>query len=220
MSKKSESFGKYLRKFSDEPEKLRSRLKHGMAIEHARRALVARVHPSSYSTMIDYLAMKQVASAVGRSDKAFVSILVPSEILLAAGIMPVSAESLSGVLCAMNLEDIAIGKSDQMSLSQTLCTFHRASAGASRWGIFPSPKLVIAASTLCDGNDGTFKIIAQSLRTPFFLIDVPRGRKAEYVPYVEQQLEDMIALVEDTTGRAFSLGRLSEILEVEEETRR
>lgn len=219
MSKKSESFGKYLRRFSDEPEKLRSRLKCGMAIEYSRRALMARVHPSSYSTMIDYLAMKQVASATGSSDRAFVSLLVPSEILLAAGIMPISAEALSGVLCAMNLEDIAIGKSDQMSLSQTLCTFHRASAGASSWGIFPSPKLVVAASTLCDGNDGTFKFIAEKLKSPFFLIDVPRGRKAEYVPYVEKQLEELIALVEDITGRAFSLERLSEILEVEEETR-
>ncbi len=220
MSRKSKAFGKYLRKHSDNPGRLQKRLKYGMSFEHFRRAVVATVRPGKYSTMIDYLAMKQVAASMGSGDRALVSLLAPSEILLAAGILPVSAESLSGVLCALTLEDIALTRSDEMSLSQTLCTFHRASAGASYWGIFPPPGFVLATTTLCDGNPGTFGAIADQLSSPFFLIDVPRGCKTEYVPYVEEQLKEFISSLEKTTGKRFSLERLAEIIAVEEQTRR
>ncbi|MGC9321637.1 MAG: 2-hydroxyacyl-CoA dehydratase subunit D, partial [Kosmotogaceae bacterium] len=155
--------------------------------------------------------------AIKGSSTVWVNLMAPSELLLSAGLNPVSAEGISGALSSMHLEDTAIAYSSQEGISDSLCTFHRASLGVSLRKLLPPPKLVMTTSILCDGNLPTFKRIASEYDVPFILIDVPRGRKRESVRYVLSQLKAVIGTIEEITGNAFKMEELSMRLSYERE---
>lgn len=219
MSKKSVGFGNFLRRYIDDPIKLRRFLLAGMGFEDFRRKYGAG-GKNRFISGINYLAVDEVLNALKGNDSIWVNLMAPSEILIAAGLNPVAAEGISGTLCSMHLEDQAMLLSAASGISQSLCTFHRSSAGTALWGIFPPPKFTLTTSMLCDGNSGTFGFIAKTYGIPSFFIDVPRGRKKEYVPYVESQLRELIKFVEEITGNKYPMDRLSETLKIEEESRK
>ncbi|AKI97966.1 2-hydroxyacyl-CoA dehydratase subunit D [Kosmotoga pacifica] len=218
MSKKSIAFGRILRKFKDDPVKFRRILKAGMGFENLRRKKFPNKNRPSFVNTINYLAVSEVFRALKGNDVAWVNLLAPSEILLAAGLSPVSAEGISGTMSSMHLEDIPLNLAAANGVSNNLCTFHRASIGTAMWRVFPRPEIVVTTTILCDGNPGSFYKISKSYGSPFFLIDVPRGRRREYVPYVEKQLYELIELIESITGNKFSYEKLSEYLEREKQT--
>lgn len=218
MSKKSVGFGNFLRRYIDDPIKLRRFLMAGMGFEDFRRKHSVD-RQNRFINGINYLAVDEVFKALKGINSVWVNLMAPSEILIAAGLNPVAAEGISGTLCSMHLEDQAMLLSAAQGISQSMCTFHRSSAGTALWGVFPPPKFTLTTSMLCDGNSGTFGFIAKTYGVPAFFIDVPRGRKKEYVPYVENQLKELISFVEDITGSKYPMDKLSEILEIEEKSR-
>ena len=219
MSKKSVGFGDFLRRYGDDPVKFRKILLAGMGFENFRRKHF-QDSKNRFISGINSLAVDEVFGALQGKESVWVNLMAPSEILIAAGLNPVAAEGIAGTLCSMHLEDKAMAFSAARGLSPSLCTFHRSSAGTALWGVFPAPKFTLTTSMLCDGNSGTFKFIAKTYGVPAFFIDVPRGRKKEYVPYVESQLRELITSIENVTGRRFSMTRLSEIIRIEEKSRK
>ncbi|MBN2253928.1 MAG: 2-hydroxyacyl-CoA dehydratase, partial [Kosmotogaceae bacterium] len=170
-----------------------------------------------FVNVVNHLALEEVYLAIKGSSTAWVNLMAPSELLLSAGLNPVSAEGISGALSSMHLEDTAIAYSSQAGISDSLCTFHRASLGVSMRKLLPPPKLVMTTSILCDGNLPTFKRIAREYDVPFILVDVPRGRKRESLGYVLSQLKEVISTIEDVTGNAFKIEELALRLSYERE---
>ncbi|OAA21896.1 2-hydroxyacyl-CoA dehydratase subunit D [Kosmotoga sp. DU53] len=220
MSKSSRLFGKFLSNYLDQPEKFRRYLSMGLSFELFKRKNFPDKKKPSFVASINHLAVYEVYQAVRGNNSVWVNLLAPSEILIAAGLNPVSAEGIAGTMSAMHLEGYAIELSMSEGVTPSLCTFHRCSLGTAIWKSFPKPLFTMTTSVLCDGNAGTFHSIAKAYGVPFFMIDVPRGRKKEYVPYVEKQLRELITFVEEITGQTYNMNRLSEILEIEEETRK
>ncbi|MFW6120853.1 MAG: 2-hydroxyacyl-CoA dehydratase subunit D [Petrotogales bacterium] len=218
MSKKSIIFGRFLKRYLDNPEIFRKRLKTGMGIEIFRRKHFPIKQKSEFSNITNYLAVEEIYNALKAKKSVWVNLFAPSEILLSMGLNPLSAEGIAGVLTAMNLEDYPLSLAESNGITHSLCTFHRASVGSAYWKIFPSPLMTLTTTVLCDGNAGSFGEMAREYNIPHFLIDVPRGRKKEHIPYVENQLYELIEKLESTSNQKFSMERLSEVLSVENKT--
>lgn len=216
MSKKSVMFGNFIRKYKDDPEKFQKWLKTGMGLENKIRK--RRANNGSFIDIINYLTEDQIYSAIKGENSAWVNLLAPSEILSSLGYYPVSAEGIGAMMCSMHLEDYSLSLASQAGVPDSLCSFHRSSIGVSRWKIFPKPQIVLTTSILCDGNITAFKKISKEYNVPFFLIDVPRGRKREYVPYVVKQLEELIKTLEEITGKKYPYDLLKEELVREKKT--
>ncbi|TYB88915.1 MAG: 2-hydroxyacyl-CoA dehydratase [Kosmotoga sp.] len=218
MSKKSVIFGSFLRRYRDKPEVFRRRLKAGMGLEIFRRKHFAERNKSEFSNITNYLAVEEIYNALKANKSVWVNLFAPSEMLLAMGLNPLSAEGIAGVMTAMNLEEYPLSLAESYGITKSLCSFHRASVGSAYWGIFPSPMMTVTTTILCDGNPGSFGEMARKYNVPFYLIDVPRGRKKEYVPYVEKQLLELVGKLEDLTGKEFPRDKLSNILVKENST--
>ncbi len=217
MSRKSVRFGSFLRNHIDDRDSFKKWLQLGMAFENFRRKYFPDRDRPRFVNTVNHLALEEVYHAVKGEKTAWVNLMNPSELLLSAGLRPVSAEGISGALSSMHLEDTAISVSSQAGISDSLCTFHRASLGVSLRKLLPPPKLVMTTSILCDGNLPTFKRIAGEYDVPFILIDVPRGRKQEAVGYVLSQLKDVIVTIQEITGKPFKMDELSLRLSYERE---
>jgi len=217
MSGKSVKFGSFLRNYIDHTDKFKKWLQLGMGFENFRRRHFPDRDRARFVNTVNHLALEEVYLAIKGSSTVWVNLMAPSELLLSAGLNPVSAEGISGALSSMHLEDTAIAYSSQAGISDSLCTFHRASLGVSMRKLLPPPKLVMTTSILCDGNLPTFKRIAREYDVPFILIDVPRGRKPEAVGYVLSQLKAVIGTIEEITGTAFKMEELSMRLSYERE---
>ncbi|MDD5683747.1 MAG: 2-hydroxyacyl-CoA dehydratase family protein [Mesotoga sp.] len=217
MSGKSVKFGSFLRNYIDDTDKFKKWLQLGMGFENFRRRHFPDRDRPRFVNTVNHLALEEVYLAIKGSSTVWVNLMAPSELLLSAGLNPVSAEGISGALSSMHLEDTAIAYSSQAGISDSLCTFHRASLGVSMRKLLPPPKLVMTTSILCDGNLPTFKRIAREYDVPFILIDVPRGRKPEAVGYVVSQLKAVIGTIEEITGTAFKMEELSMRLSYERE---
>lgn len=217
MSRKSVKFGSFLRNYIDDTEKFKKWLQLGMGFENLRRRHFPDRGRPRFVNTVNHLALEEVYFAIKGISTVWVNLMAPSELLLSAGLNPVSAEGISGALSSMHLEDTAIAYSSQAGISDSLCTFHRASLGVSMRKLLPPPKLVMTTSILCDGNLPTFKRIAKEYDVPFILIDVPRGRKSEAVGYVLSQLKEVVGTIEEITGAPFKMDELSLRLSYERE---
>ncbi|MFO7881931.1 MAG: 2-hydroxyacyl-CoA dehydratase family protein [Kosmotogaceae bacterium] len=218
MSKKSVIFGKFLKRYLDNPEIFRKRLKAGMGLEIFRRKHFSDKNKSEFLNIINYLAVEEIYNALKGNKSVWVNLFAPSEMLLSMGLNPLSAEGIAGVLTAMNLEDYPLSLADKNGITQSLCTFHRTSVGSAYWKIFPAPMITVTTTVLCDGNAGSFGEMAREYHVPHFLVDVPRGRKKDYIPYVEKQLYDLIEKLENITNQEFSMEKLSDVLSIENKT--
>ncbi|HDP77709.1 MAG TPA: 2-hydroxyacyl-CoA dehydratase [Mesotoga infera] len=217
MSGKSVKFGSFLRNYIDDTDRFKKWLQLGMGFENFRRRHFPDRDRPRFVNVVNHLALEEVYLAIKGSNTAWVNLMAPSELLLSVGLNPVSAEGISGAFSSMHLEDTAIAYSSRAGISDSLCTFHRASLGVSMRKLLPPPKLVMTTSILCDGNLPTFKRIAREYDVPFVLIDVPRGRKREAVGYVLSQLKEVICTIEEITGTAFKMEELSLRLSCERE---
>lgn len=151
---------------------------------------------------------------------AWVTILVPSEMLIALGLTPLMLESLGGVLGSQGLAEPLLKNSDEIGVPTSLCTFHRTHLVAALKSILPKPRLVMAASALCDGNLRSLQEISYSLDSPFIFIDIPEPTSPGAIDYVREQLEHHFYRIAGRLKINNPLERLKKTLAVSEETRR
>ena len=119
MSKKSVVFGSILRKFKDDPARFRGILKAGMGLETLRRKKFSDKSRPAFINTINHLAVLEVFKALKGNNVAWVNLLAPSELLLATGMSPVSAEGISGTMSSMHLEDLPLSLASSNGISSS-----------------------------------------------------------------------------------------------------
>ena len=122
---------------------------------------------------------------------ALASIFMPTEIFRAAGLLPYSAEALSGFLSAANAEQAFVSEAEATGVAETYCSFHKALIGASDLGVVQPPAFIASCSLACDANSLTFKSMGAQLGVPHHFVDVPYEVGAESVAYVADELRDL-----------------------------
>lgn len=149
--------------------------------------------------------MELIISALSKPEKAaMVSLFVPCEPLIAAGMTPYSVEAVSGYLmgamCEKHFQEIAA----EGGVPETLCSFHRTFIGAAESGLLPPPRFIVYTNVACDGNMITFPHLRDKFGVPSFFIDVPYEKSEDAVRDVARQLEDMVAFIGNVTGKTIS----------------
>ena len=88
--------------------------------------------------------------------------------------------------------------------------------GATPFGAIPRPDLLVCSFSGCYVYIKWWEALAESYGVPLFVLDVPYARspqpRPEDIAYVVAQLEEFIALLERTTGRAFDREELKRSL--------
>ncbi len=154
------------------------------------------------------------------------SLFMPTEIFYAMDIIPFSTEMVSAGLAGAGLSKDLVEIGESYTQCNDSCSFATCAVGAINEDIFPVPDFLITTSQLCDPAKKLASMSAKKYGRREFFIDVPFGayslNNEDYSiarKYVTRQLYEMIAFIEDETGKKLDYDRLAEIIKLSNETR-
>lgn len=138
------------------------------------------------------IALDDMVEPLSHPERAVLaSIFMPTEIFRAAGLLPYSAEALSGFVSAANAEQAFVTQAEASGVAETYCSFHKALIGASDLGVVQPPAFIASCSLACDANSLTFKSMGAQLGVPHFFVDVPYEVSKKSVAYVADELREL-----------------------------
>lgn len=169
---------------------------------------------------LNHMGIKTVANALEHPQSfVWANLFAPVEIVESFGLSCVSMETISSYLSGFWIEDVLDDLSDSAGFATTLCSYHRCFLGACEADILPTPKLALTTSMICDGNINTFRYLKAKRGMTVPMIDVPHRPSDDAHRYVVAQLRDLIATLEEVTGKAFDQDALREVLRRENESK-
>ena len=188
-----------------DPEKARRLLLAGYRLQEKKlQFLPDRGLPSS-GQYVARVVMKNIIQSLSEPENAaMVSIFVPGELVMAAGLTPYSVEAMSCFMAGTECEQSFLRKTEEEGFPETMCSYHRVFLGAALTGILPKPNCMIYTNLACDGNMMTFPYLKDKFECPGFYIDVPYEKNRESVLYVADQLRKLKRFLEETTDRRIS----------------
>ena len=136
-----------------DPEKARRLLLAGYRLQEKKlQFLPDRGLPSS-GQYVARVVMKNIIQSLSEPENAaMVSIFVPGELVMAAGLTPYSVEAMSCFMAGTKCEQTFLRKTEEEGFPETMCSYHRVFLGAALTGILPKPNCMIYTNLACDGN--------------------------------------------------------------------
>lgn len=195
---------------------------------YEQRLQQKRARPTTRSSelgtqiMLDYFQRVHRAQEEGKP-LAWVSFGVPVEIFYAMDIVPFLVEQFAITVVVQGFRegkgfeyfDYGIGT----GFSKEACTAHIVPVGMAKAGVLPPPDVAVCSSVPCDSSLMTFEVLTDMYRCPSFWLDYPyRERNGREIDYFRQEFADLIAFLEEHTGRKLDPDRLRETLEISRET--
>ncbi len=156
---------------------------------------------------------------------AWVTAVFPVEIIYAAGLFPYYPENFGAVAAARKVADKLSAAAEAKGYAQDLCGYARCGIGDAYSEEHPvgkilEPDLLFCCNTQCGSLPKWFEVASRFYSAPYFLLDSPRvGLETDELckSYYMEQLQEMIAFIEDYTKNSFSYDRLSEVLALSNE---
>jgi len=137
------------------------------------------------------------------------------EIFRAMGIPSIMQDEV-GLFCAMfpgKLNEKYIDIAHEHLVADHVCSAQKIMIGATLCGDMPPPAMIVHAGQPCDSTLVTYSAISQYLGVPLLTLDIPGGRDERVVQYVADELERMVAFIEEHTGRKLEDDKLKEVME-------
>lgn len=169
-----------------------------------------------------YYGAARGAKTQGRK-VAWSTVMMPTELLLAADIDVVFPENHSATCGAKGLGAELCEMAEGAGLSQETCSYVRCDlgvrqGGTSPWGGLPVPDIVFCATSSCTTVMKWFEDISRHYECELAIVDMPYNFSGEITAhserYIVSQLEECIGQIERLTGRAFDYERLAEVMEL------
>ena len=216
------TYGDILRRKAEKrPSAALKMFRFGFALEYQKATRFAdRALPSGYREIYRAAVRKTAEILSDPSKSVWTNIFGPVEIFQCFDLNATSMEMLSGFMSGFRTEDYFIDRAEDAGIAPTLCSYHKHFIGAVEADIIPSPAYIAVTSAVCDGNINTMRYAAKKRGMPFFAVDVPHSDSEEAEKYLTGQLWEMIAELEQMTGRKFDADRLSETIRRENESKR
>ncbi len=148
-----------------------------------------------------------------KNSTVLTTLFVPSELLFAMGLVPLSVEIIAALFAGTEASISALMEAESNDMPTDACTFHRAAIGHMLKGYLPKPILNVATSTLCDSNTKTIKICESVTGKDSLVLDVPFESTNASVRYLAKQLEGLTKRLEDASGRKMDKSSLAEAIE-------
>ena len=133
-----------------DPEKARRLLLAGYRLQEKKlQFLPDRGLPSS-GQYVARVVMKNIIQSLSEPENAaMVSIFVPGELVMAAGLTPYSVEAMSCFMAGTKCEQTFLRKTEEEGFPETMCSYHRVFLGAALTGILPKPNCMIYTIVPC-----------------------------------------------------------------------
>jgi activator of 2-hydroxyglutaryl-CoA dehydratase len=116
------------------------------------------------------------------------SLLMPAELLWAAGFIPFNWEMFSSLIASHSR---VIELTNKGSAPVPRCSFINSLKGAYLEGILPIPNVTVSSSAFCEGISHIISEIAGNFKVPHFHIDIPGYHDELSVKYLAAQLKDI-----------------------------
>jgi len=137
------------------------------------------------------------------------------EIFHAMGIPTIMQEQI-GVLTAMlpgKLNEKYIDIAHENLVADHVCSTQKVMIGAALCGDLPPPTTIVHAGQPCDSTMVTYSALSHHLGVPMLTLDIPGGKNERVVQYVADELERMVAFLEEHTGKKLEDDKLREVME-------
>jgi len=138
-----------------------------------------------------------------------------AEIFHAMGIPTIMQEAV-GVMSAAfpgKLNEKYIDIAHEHLVADHVCSTQKVMIGAALCGDLPPPTTIVHAGQPCDSTMVTYSAISHHLGVPLLTLDIPGGKDERVVQYVADELERMVAFLEEHTGKKLDDDRLREVME-------
>lgn len=174
---------------------------------------------------IDYYMAAHSATREGKFI-AYVNAFTPVELLYAMDVIPIYPENHAAILGAKKLAPETAAAAEGLGYSMDLCSYARCDLGSIRTGIsptwgLPKPDLLLISNSQCGTLTKWFEVLSRMYGAPLFLIDVPhsgRGERDQAAErYVRSQLDDLVSVIREITGKALDESRLAEAIRLSRE---
>ena len=140
------------------------------------------------------------------------NMVMTTEILYAADLIPVNIELVAGWLGTLGLSSNCIATCENLGFSPTLCSYHKAALGICEKGGLPIPRGVVMSSHICDGAIGAAYHFANRYDANTFILNLPYSKNDFNFRFVIQQYYRLIQWIEGYTGEKFSEEKLKKAL--------
>lgn len=210
------SYGNIIKKEINNPKLSRNLIKAGLSLEGLRVSKFKdKTLQESYRYLNDISLKYMLEPLMNPNKSVFVNLFAPCEILQVFDLYPILVEAYSSFMSGLMCQEGFIDSALNVGISENLCSYHKTFAGAIEKGVLEKPRCAITTTTACDANVGTFKFIENKYKVPTFIIDVPYDYSKDNILYVKKQLQELIKLLEEVTGKAFDIDLLRDIIKRE-----
>jgi len=162
---------------------------------------------------------------------AWITTMVPIEILTAAGIFPFYPENYAALCAARGKSGDLIKRAELNKVPRDLCGYATCNIGSvisGEWafgeGGVPLPDLLIATRLTCNIHINWWTYLSRYLNVPLFIMDAPYRSSAGYqerdLQYFLQQLRRLVAFIRESTSLSISDTRLEEVMHLSDEASR
>ena len=132
---------------------------------------------------------------------AWCGITVPFDLLAAMGVTSCFVEFVGAMLASTGMVEAFLEEAEQVGFAGDTCAYHRSVLGAARKGFMPEPDFLIAATCPCSGGVAVMELLARHFDKDLFVLNVPQEMTKANIQYLADQIKDLVAFVEDHTGK-------------------
>lgn len=186
--------------------------------------------PSSRELMNDMLKRhyQEARDAKARGDLVCWSTsIAPQELLTTMGIVTLYPENHAAAIGARKDAPGFIEHTESMGYSSDLCSYARVNLAyaellESKAENMPLPDLLLCTSNICHTVIKWYENLSKELGIPLIMFDTPFNHSFEVqehnAKYMKAQIEHAITQLEEITGRPFDYDKLSQVMEISNET--
>ncbi len=155
---------------------------------------------------------------------AWITAIVPIEVVHAAGIVPFYPENYSALCAARGVAGDLIHIAEARGIPRDLCGYATCNIGSmiSGQGAFgkgglPRPDMLISTRMTCNIHLTWFTYVSQYYQVPLFIMDAPYRTGGAYeeqdIQFFIQQLKRLVKFMEEQTGRVMNPNHLRRALD-------
>ena len=142
---------------------------------------------------------------------AWTGVFVPFELLQAMDVGAVFIEFVGAMLAGTGQSPAFLRRAEEYGWPKDACSYHRALTGAALHDILGKPKLMIGATTPCDGGLKTLLNLARHMNVEPFTLDIPYAPATkEKIAYMVGQYGELEEYVYRNSGKRLDIDRLRE----------
>ena len=137
------------------------------------------------------------------------------EIFYAMGLPVIMQEALGAASVSLpgKLNEKYIDIAQENLVADHVCSTQKIMMGAALCGDLPPPTTIVHSGQPCDSTMVTYSTIAHYLGVPHFTLDIPNRKDERTVQYVADELERMVAFLEEHTGKKLEDEKIREVME-------